>query len=88
MNSFKNTEVDICGRGRFVPAAERMIHVNGEQSEWSRGKTVRDVIKEKNYIFPLLIARINGKLIPRDEYDSAVIPDEATVDIIHLMSGG
>ncbi len=65
-----------------------MIIVNGEQTEWSRGKTVSDVIKEKNYIFPLLIARINGKLIPRDEYDSTVIPDEATVDIIHLMSGG
>ena len=65
-----------------------MIIVNGEQTEWSRGKTVSDVIKEKNYIFPLLITRINGTLIQRDEYDSTVIPDEATVDIIHLMSGG
>ena len=65
-----------------------MINVNGEQSEWFRGKTVSDVIKEKNYIFPLLIVRINGILIPRNEYNSTVIPDEATVDIIHLMSGG
>ncbi len=88
MNSHENTEVDICRLGRFVPAVETMINVNGEQLEWSPGKTVSDVIKEKNYIFPLLIARINGKLIPRDEYDSAVIPDKATVDIIHLMSGG
>ena len=88
MNSHENTEVDICRRGRFVPAAETMINVNGERSEWSPGKTVRDVIKEKNYLFPLLIARINGKLIPRDEYSSTVIPDNATVDIIHLMSGG
>jgi len=65
-----------------------MINVNGEQSEWSPGKTVGDVIKEKNYLFPLLIARINGQLIPRNNYDSAEIPDKATVDIIHLMSGG
>ena len=65
-----------------------MIKVNGEQSEWFRGKTVKDVINEKNYRFPLLIARINGKLIPRNKYDSTIIPDEATVDIIHLMSGG
>ena len=74
--------------GTIVPAADSMIIVNGEQSEWSPDKTVSDVIKEKNYIFPLLIARINGKLIPRVEYDSTVIPDEAIVDIIHLMSGG
>ena len=74
--------------GTIVPAADSMIIVNGEQSEWSPDKTVSDVIKEKNYIFPLLIARINGILIPRVEYDSTVIPDEAIVDIIHLMSGG
>ena len=65
-----------------------MIKVNGQQSEWSPGKTVRDVIREKNYLFPLLIVRINGKLISRDKYDSTGIPDEAAVDIIHLMSGG
>jgi thiamine biosynthesis protein ThiS len=65
-----------------------MIKVNGERSEWYPGKTVRDVIREKNYLFPLLIVRISGKLIPRNNYDSTEIPDEATVDIIHLMSGG
>jgi len=65
-----------------------MITVNGEKIEWCPDKTVRDVILEKNYLFPLLVTRINGILIPRDRYDSTVIPDDATVDIIHLMSGG
>ena len=65
-----------------------MILVNGIALDWHEGKTVRDVIREMNYLFPLLIARINGKFIHRNKYDSTVIPDEATVDIIHLMSGG
>ena len=65
-----------------------MITVNGIKLDWYEGKTVRDVIQEMNYLFPLLIARINGKLIPRNKYDSTEIPDKATVDIIHLMSGG
>ncbi len=65
-----------------------MITVNGITLDWYEGKTVHDVIQEMNYLFPLLIARINGKLIPRNKYDSTEIPDEATVDIIHLMSGG
>ncbi len=65
-----------------------LITVNGLTLDWYEGKTVRDVIQEMNYLFPLLIARINGKLISRDKYDSTEIPDEATVDIIHLMSGG
>lgn len=50
--------------------------------------TVRDVIKAVDYKFPLLITRINGKLIQRDDYDTTVVPDGAILDIIHLMSGG
>lgn len=50
--------------------------------------TVRDVIKAVNYKFPLLITRINGRLIPRNTYDTTPVPDGAVLDIIHLMSGG
>ena len=67
---------------------EGMIKVNGEDFPWSAGKTVRDVIREKNFRFPLLIVRIDGKLVPRDLYDFTMVPDGAEMDIIHLMSGG
>ena len=65
-----------------------MITVNGDPLNWSPGKTVRDVIRERNFRFPLLIVRIDGRLVPRDSYDDTRIPDGAEVDIIHLMSGG
>ena len=69
-------------------AGKHMILVNGDKFPWFEGITVRDVIREKNYIFPLLVVRINGELIRRTEYDSATIPDSASLDIIHLISGG
>jgi sulfur carrier protein len=50
--------------------------------------TVRDAIRKKNYVFPLLVVRIDGRLVSREAYDSARIPDGARVDIIHLISGG
>lgn len=65
-----------------------MIRVNGEPLNWSPGKTVRDVIRERNFRFPLLIVRIDGRLVPRGSYDDTRIPDGAEVDVIHLMSGG
>lgn len=65
-----------------------MIRVNGDPMEWSPGMTVADVIREKNYLFPLLVVRIDGELVPRDRYDSVTVPDGAEVDVIHLMSGG
>jgi sulfur carrier protein len=65
-----------------------MITVNGEGHPWRETLTVRDLLGEKGYVFPLLITRIDGRLIPRDRYDETPIPDGSTVDVIHLMSGG
>ena len=65
-----------------------MIEVNGEKTEWSPGTTVEDVIIRKNYRFPLLIVRIDGKLVPRDRYAATPVHDGAVVDVLHLMSGG
>jgi thiamine biosynthesis protein ThiS len=65
-----------------------MITVNGDRHPWHAGMTVRDLLAEKGFTFPLLITRIDGRLVPRDRYDDTPIPDGATVDVIHLMSGG
>ncbi len=65
-----------------------MINVNGEPLQWFPDMTVRDAIRKKNYVFPLLVVRIDGRLVSREDYDSARIPDGARVDIIHLISGG
>jgi sulfur carrier protein len=65
-----------------------MITVNGTPHPWRKGMTVRDALREKKYGFPLLIVRIDGKLIPRGTYDGTDIPDGSNLEVIHLMSGG
>lgn len=65
-----------------------MIQVNGESLEHREGMTVRDVLKARNFVFPLLVVKIDGQLVPREEYDARLVPDEAKVQVIHLMSGG
>jgi thiamine biosynthesis protein ThiS len=65
-----------------------MIRVNGDPMEWQEGMTVRDVIVARNYKFPLLIVTIDGHLVARTAYDATTIPDDATVRVLHLMSGG
>ena len=65
-----------------------MITVNGDPMQHKAGMTVRDVLKERNYVFPLLVVRVDGKLIAREDYDGARVADGADVQVIHLMSGG
>ncbi|NTW85950.1 MAG: sulfur carrier protein ThiS [Holophagaceae bacterium] len=65
-----------------------MIVVNEEPLDWHEGMTVRDVLRAKNYRFPMLIIHVDGLLIPKPDYDTASVPDGAVVQVIHLISGG
>ena len=65
-----------------------MITVNGEKMEWKKGMTVQDIISEKRYVFPLLAVWIDGTSVARDVFGTTEVPDEAAVQIIHMISGG
>ncbi len=65
-----------------------MITVNGDTLPWHEGMTVRDVLTAKRYTFRMLVVRINGTVIQKTAFDTASIPDNAVVDVIHLISGG
>lgn len=65
------------------------LQVNGEERELGDGTaTIAALLTELRYSFPLLIIRINGELIPRENYSNAAIATGDDVDIYHLVSGG
>lgn len=65
-----------------------MIVVNEEPLDWHEGMTVRDVLKARNYCFPMLVIHIGDTLVQKKDYDTTAIPDGAVVKVIHLISGG
>ncbi len=65
-----------------------MITINGENVEYEGSLTVFDMLEKRGFVFPLLIVRINGKLVSRDSYKKIPISDEDRIDVIHMMSGG
>lgn len=66
-----------------------MIRVNDKyEVPWREGMTVRDILKACKFTFPLVIVSINGEIVPRTEYDTRRIPDNAEVKVMHLISGG
>jgi thiamine biosynthesis protein ThiS len=50
--------------------------------------TIREIMQIKNFTFPNLVIKINGRLIRKPQYDSAVVQEGDIVEIIHLISGG
>ncbi|MBF0544306.1 MAG: sulfur carrier protein ThiS [Candidatus Riflebacteria bacterium] len=65
-----------------------MIQVNGQPSEYVPEMTIRDVLKRHQFIFPLLIIKLNGEFVPREKYDTTKVNDNSEVYVLHLMSGG
>lgn len=65
-----------------------MIRVNGEGLEHRAGMTIKDVLVARNYVFPLLVVKLDSVLVPREAFATQLVPDGADVQVIHLMSGG
>ena len=74
--------MDICG--------EIMnITLNNNPEKFDTDKcTVNELLRMKNFTFKMLIIKINGRLIKKEEYDTAMISDGDDVNVLHLISGG
>ena len=64
------------------------IIVNGRKVEWLENESIKDLLKRIKYTFPLVIVKINDKLILRGNYDKTIIPNNSKIDVIHMISGG
>ncbi len=65
-----------------------MITVNADPLPWHDGMTVAEILKIRNFIFRMIVVQVNGELVRRGSYDTAVVPDGADVQVIHMISGG
>ncbi|MEA3496246.1 MAG: sulfur carrier protein ThiS [Bacteroidota bacterium] len=50
--------------------------------------TIDELLKIKNFTFKMLVIKINGKLIKKNQYKNALIKNEDNVSVLHLISGG
>jgi thiamine biosynthesis protein ThiS len=50
--------------------------------------TVNELLKQKNFTFKMLVVKINGQLIKKDQYGTAEITGGDNVTVLHLVSGG
>ncbi len=65
------------------------ITLNSNPEEFVEGSmTVSELLKSKNYTFKMLVIKINGVLVKKSEYDTAVIREGDEVHVLHLISGG
>jgi len=64
------------------------IIVNGNTVDWEEGLTITALLAKMNYTFRMLVIKVNGALVKKDQYDKTLVPPGAEVSVIHLISGG
>ncbi len=64
------------------------IKVNENIVEWHDNLTISELLKIMKYTFPMLVIKVNGQLIKKNQYKTFIVPNNSDVKIIHLMSGG
>lgn len=50
--------------------------------------SISEILKVKNFIFKMLVIKVNDKVIKKDEYDNTIVKEGDNVVILHLVSGG
>ena len=65
------------------------ILLNNREEEFDNDAlTVSKMLELKKFSFRMRIIKINGELIPKENYDSVKIRDGDNIQLIYLMSGG
>ena len=65
-----------------------MLKINSKEVIWKEDETVSLLLKRMNFVFPLIIVKINGQLIKKDKYSTQLISDNDEISVIHMISGG
>jgi len=64
------------------------ITVNGHEIDWNDNMTIRNVLDRMKYSFRMLVIKVNGTIVKREDWETFPVPEGADVKVIHLMSGG
>jgi len=50
--------------------------------------SVRELLALMNFTFPMIVVKINGRLVKKEDYERIFVGDGDNVEAIHLISGG
>lgn len=66
-----------------------MVIVNNrDKVNWHEGMTAKDVLEKMHYSFNMITVTVNGTLVPPEDVDEFLVPDNANFGAFHLAHGG
>lgn len=64
-----------------------MVKINGTEKDVS-GMTIAEYLKTTNYNIVRIAVEANGEIIPKTQYETTVICDGDSIEIVSFVGGG
>ena len=64
-----------------------MVKINGNEFDVA-GKTIAQYLGETNYSTARIAVERNGEIVPKSQYDTVILNDGDTVEIVSFVGGG
>lgn len=65
-----------------------MIVINGKNVENIAGKTVLEYLNESGYDIKRVAVERNGDILPKSRYESTVLQDGDSIEVVSFVGGG
>lgn len=65
-----------------------MTKINGKEISLPNPTTIKDYLTLNNYRTEAVAVEINGNILPKSSYDSYVITEYDTIEIVSFVGGG
>lgn len=64
------------------------MKVNGEQIRVEEPLTVKTLLERQNYPVSRIAVEVNGEIVPKAQYETFLLADADTVEIVCFVGGG
>lgn len=64
------------------------MKVNGEQIRVEEPLTVKTLLERQNYSASRIAVEVNGEIVPKAQYETFLLADADTIEIVCFVGGG
>jgi len=64
------------------------VWINGKEEHLSDGMSVGDLLSERKIRREVVVVELNGNVPKREDYESVLLKDGDTVELVFYMGGG
>lgn len=65
-----------------------MLQINGKAISLPEGLSLADYLRQEGYQLSIIAVEYNGAIVPKGKYETTLLTDGDTLEIVNFVGGG